>query len=250
MSVPTIEKNDVDISKLFKYTSETMLPLPSGDIITIYQKLNGDAQTNRARVHALRESAKMRNNLNNLKWESRDAYVPSIRKFKKDEVIDVILSLQLREISSEAISSTNLPEKSQLDGDATLEEHEERQKYIDGYEAEFSEEVGKKVELELKRRRKELNKITKDLLIKSYESVVIGQHATEIYTTAYMDMNTYFGTFTDADCKIQITKTYEDFLDLPVVIKDVLIEGYAALEINSVELKKSLGAMRLQDSGQ
>ena len=249
MSVPTIEKNDVDISKLFQYTSETMLPLPSGDIITVYQKLNGDAQTNRARVHALRESSKLRDDLNNPKWKDRGAYVPSIRKFKKDEVVDLILSLQLREISADAISSTNIPEKPDLDGDATLEEHEERQKYIDGYEEVFSKEVGEKVERELKSRRKELNKINKDLLIKSYETVIIGQHATEVYTTAYLNMNTYFGTFTDVECKTQVTKTYEEFLNLPSVIKDVLLEGYAALEINSIELKKSLGAMRLQDSG-
>ncbi len=250
MSVPTIEKNDVDISKLFSYTSETLLPLPNGDTITIYQKLNGDAQTNRARVHALRESSKLRDNLNDINWKDRGAYIPSIRKFKKDEIVDLILSLQLRDISATAIGSTNIPEKPELDGDATLEEHEERQEYIDGYEKKFSKEVGKKVETELKKRGMRLNKIKKDLLIKSYESVVINQHATETYTVAYISMNTYFGTFTDEACTQGVTKTYKDFLDIPTVIRDVLLEGYSALEINSVELKKSLGAMRLQDSGQ
>ncbi len=250
MSVPTIEKNDVDISKLFQYTNETLLPLPTGDMITIYQKLNGDAQNNRSRVFALRESSKMRDNLNNLKWKDRGAYIPSIRKLKKDELINLILSLQLREISADAIGSTNILEKVDLKGDATLEEHEERQKYVDGYEKEFSKEVGIKVEIELNKRRKDLNKINKDLLVKSYESVVINQHATETYTSAYISMNTYYGTFKDEEYAHPITKTYEEFLNLPSVIRDVLLEGYSELEINSVELKKSLGAMRLQDSGQ
>ncbi|GAG54789.1 unnamed protein product [marine sediment metagenome] len=63
-------------------------------------------------------------------------------------------------------------------------------------------------------------------------------------------MNTYYGTFKDEECTMQVMDTYEEFLNLPSVIVDALIEGYSGLEINSVELKKSLGAMRLQDSGQ
>ncbi len=59
MTLLDLEQNDVDISKLFEYTSELDIETPQGTI-RIYQKLLGDEDYNKVKARALRDSKRAR----------------------------------------------------------------------------------------------------------------------------------------------------------------------------------------------
>ena len=60
-----IEKNDVDISKLFNWGKAFEIVGEDGVVDVVYMRVLGDADINKARVFALRESAKLRRALRN-----------------------------------------------------------------------------------------------------------------------------------------------------------------------------------------
>lgn len=240
MTLIDIEQNDVDISKLFEYKKELVLKIPDTDKeITFYQRLIGDEHINKSRVYALRKSATFREKLRDLDWEDRVAYVPNIRKFKKDELVDLILALELREITIEALNSIPpLPYPAKLKGDSKLEDLEAHQKKIDGYGEKMSQKVQDAVEIRLKERKKELSKRLKDNLILAYEVTIINQHSSEEFTTSYQEMSAYYGTFLDEDHKKLAFDTFEEFKDAPILLKKALIASYVGMEIDARTLKK------------
>jgi hypothetical protein len=72
-----IEKNDVDISKLFKWGTSTTVQTPRGDAI-VWMKILGDADVNKARIYALRRSAEMRAKMVDLDSDERIALLPPL----------------------------------------------------------------------------------------------------------------------------------------------------------------------------
>lgn len=244
MSLIDIEQNDVDISQLFAYKTEVTLLIPgTTDEVKFYQRIVGDADNNKARVYGLRESADFREQLRNEKWEDRKAYLPNISKLLKEELINIILSLELQDMSLDVMNETTLKHPKEPSGKATLEEQEKYQKEIDEYKIKFNEMISEGLDKRLDSRRKVLGSRKKEDLKEQYEATVINRLCQERFGRAYLAMATYYATYTDSSFQTRAFKTFEDFNNTPSNLKEALIDSYSELQIGGTTLKKSQGAM-------
>jgi hypothetical protein len=239
MSLSTIEKRDVDLNALFNYTTTLELLLPEGrGTVTLHQRVIGDENNGKAQVHALRKSSEFREKIRNRRWKDRKAYIPNISDLKKDEIVETLVAMMLKDLTLEAINEVHLPTKPEPDEDASLEEQEEYQKYVDLYPELYNMEVTKLVADKRDAKIKEVSKINKDELLKLYETVLIDMHSQAVFEKAYSEMSAYFGTYSDEDFIKRPYKSFEDFLKTPTRVKAEIIKSYKQLELSSVTLKK------------
>lgn len=243
MSLIDIEKNDVDISQLFAYKKNIALLVPGDEEreVTFFQRVVGDAEVGQARTAALRTSAEMRAKLRDTKWKDRIIYIPKLTKLKKEDIIDLVLSLSIQELTVQAINKIEVKLPIELSGEATLEDQERYQEEVDAYPDKFQEAVATSLDNSLKGYRRDLNKVTKDELIKNYEAVMINQHASEKFTETYQELVTYLGTYNSKDYVERSFKSLEHFQNAPSMLKQTLIAHYTELEVSASTLKKSPG---------
>lgn len=234
-----IEKNDIDISKLFEFSRKFTLTGVDGTEFITYVKIIGDEDLNRVRVHAIRESSKLRKNLYDTKWEDREAYLPDISKYKKDRIINVVVSLELQDITDKAIKKVDieLTRPKELGSEPTLKEQEEYQEAVDKWPEDFNKMVTDIVTESLEKKRKELGKATKKLLLEFYQDALVEASCNQILNKRFGEESSYLGTYIDEDFSIRLFSTLEEFLNTSTKLKDLIITNYRSLELSSQDLK-------------
>lgn len=234
------EKNDVDITKLFRYEKEVEIEdKVTNQKATFYLRLVGDADMNKARVFGLREASKLRLALKDPDSNERLAFISEIPEFKNTELlIETILLLMLGEHQRQAINNVDIPEPKPPKGDATQEELEKFQAAVDNYGNVYNKAVSKEITKIQKRERKELEKQKESDLYALYEGLIIDRLCSEEMSSKYYSMCVYLGTFADKDHKRRAFPTFEDFDNASSYLKDRLIDEYRFLEIGMDELKK------------
>lgn len=236
----TAERNDVDITKLFRYEKEVEIE----DKITdqkakFYQRLVGDADVNRARVFGLRASHKLRKELREPGSDMREAFISELPEFKsRDVLIQSIILLMSGEIQLDALNNTKVPEPRPPKADAPLEEMEEFQAKVDAYEEKYRKELDKQTKKVQKREEKRLQKMTDDELYDQYEALIIDRLCTDEMASKYYEMCVHLGTYSDSQYKKRAFSSYEEFENASPYLKDRLVEEYRRLEIGMDELKK------------
>jgi len=124
------EKNDVDISSLFFYKKPVTITGNKDKELTVYMRLVGDAELQRARVKALRDSRKLRDALKDKNSDEYLAFIPDISEVEKDRLVELSLVMSLKEISADIAQEIELPFPEEPGSKATLEEQEAYQKEI------------------------------------------------------------------------------------------------------------------------
>lgn len=234
-----IDKNDVNISKLFEWGKSLVITdAHDTPVMTLYIRLIGDSDMNKARVYGLRKSAELRKKLRENNSEERLAYIPEFEFIEKENLIESTLSFQLKELTDKAFKNLDLQLPKEPSSDATLEELENYQKEVDSWPRKRENEVRKVVEDAVDTERKSLNLLSKDELSKRYETFIINSLCeTEMYTK-FQEMCVYYGTFLDDKCKQLAFNSIEEFSNLPEFIKTQIIDSYYSLDIKVEELKK------------
>lgn len=236
----TIEKNDVDISKLFNYGDKFVLTDRKGNtIVTAFIRLVGDAELNRARVFALRCSSDLRNKLRDKESEESKAYV--IRDYDEltdSDIIEMISSYSYQTLAKEALNLTNIPLPKEPVSDAPLEEQEKYQKEVDDYPLARMNAIRDKMDELINKLKKELKKKNREELIKEYETVLMNNLCEQEMLSKFREMCAYFGCYKDKNYKVRMFSSYEEFENIPTDIKKQIIENYSSVELNSDELKK------------
>jgi len=153
----SIDKNDVDISKLFRWGAKFNI-LDSRDqvIVEVYIRLVGDAELNRARVFALRKSAELRSKLREENSDERLAFIPPLEDLDKENLVETALLYMIRDITLDAIKDTRLPLPAEPDSDSSLEKQEKYQKEVDEYPTKKDSIIREKIEKTVELRRQEL----------------------------------------------------------------------------------------------
>lgn len=241
----TIEKNDVDISKLFNWGSDFSLFDSMGSELTkVWMRLVGDAELNRARVFALRESAKLRKALKNEDSDERWAYIADIEILEFENLVETVLIYMTRDTTISAMKEIKVPLPKEPESDASLEAQEEYQNKVDAYPAERSKLIREYVETALGKERQRLLTMSKEAVYKEFVSLAINTICEEEMIKRFREMCVFFGTFKDSEYKNKFFNDFYDFDNLPTEIKTQLIEYYSALEINGEDLKKLQEAMQ------
>lgn len=233
------EKNDVDISKLFVWGKEFHITNGKGEIeATVYMKLLGDADVNRARVYALRKSAELRKDLSNPDSDLRWATIQQIETMTEDDIANYILVFSMREISNTALKAIDIPFPKQPKSNASLAKMEKYQQEVDEYPAKRAEEVNKFVQKEVVKLKKSLLTQDKEILYKQYVNSLINEFCEREALRAYADMELYLGCFKDSDYKERAFATFEDFDNLDPSNKEEFKKAYDSLGIGMDDLKK------------
>ncbi len=234
------ERNDVDITKLFRYKTEVEVKDElTGDSGKFYLRIIGDADLNRARVFGLRKAAQLRKELKDPESEIREAYITEYKHIlSKDLLLESILIMRTSEMQREIVSMTDVPEPRAPKSDAPQEKHEAFQLEVDTYEAKYRKEYGKNARKIEKRERKALENIGEEELYAIYEGTVIDRMCTEEMTTRYYEMCVFMGTYGDSNYKKRAFSGFEEFDNASSHLKDRLMEQYRSLELGMSELKK------------
>jgi vacuolar-type H+-ATPase subunit I/STV1 len=236
------EKNDVDITQLFKWHKEVEIEDKISGISTkVYMRLVGDADLNRGRVMGYRASAELRQKLKTEGSDERLAFLSELKDYKQDKeiLVKTLILLMIGDLQMRAFNLVSLPEPKEPEGDeASLEDWEEYQKQVDAYPAEFTKLLDKELEKLRKQEEKELSKLSIEELYDKYEHEIMNRLCAEEMENVYYDFCVFAGTFTDPKFKKRAFNTYEDLQNAHIKLKEILRENYRKLEVTTSELKK------------
>lgn len=235
----SIDKNDVDISRLFRWGKKAEIMDLDESVLTVYIRLVGDAELNRARVYALRKSAELRKELKKEGSDLRVAYIPDPNELDEEMIIEFIILKSLSELSTKALKNIDLRYPTEPDSDSTLEQLEEYQAKVDAYAQEREEVIHNAIEVEADKERERLKTLDKDALYKQFETVIINDLCEAEMVSRFRQMCAYFGTYTDSEFKKRLFDDFEEFDNLRKEIKLQFMDAYQELELGGDELKKS-----------
>jgi hypothetical protein len=231
-----VERNDVDISKLFNWGKKFTIKWLDKQI-DAYIRIIGDADLNRCRIFALRNSAELRRKLLDYKSDERLALIADFQAASKDNLIDAVILYSKEDFAAEAIKNVNIKLPKELASDATLEQQEKYQEEIDEYpkkkEAAVLEFITKKFEA----KKNELNALSKKELYDKFTIAAINENCRQEFIKSYRSMCTYFGTYKDEEYKNRFFSSYEEFDNIPSEVKAQLAEFYNSLEMSMNDLK-------------
>ncbi len=236
-----LEKNDVDISKIFKWGRVFIL---KGDNESdeegtlIYMKLLGDADVNRARVYALRKSAELRRKLRDQNSDERLAAIRDIEDLSQEDLINYILIFSTREITVNAAKEVKVPVPKMPKSNAKLEKVEKYQEELDAYNGKRKAAVDKYVQKEIEKLVNGLKAESKETLYKRYESLLIEEFCEQAAFKAYEDMQIYLGCFKDDEYKELFFSSLEEYDNLLSEQKALIRQAYSTLNIGMDDLKK------------
>jgi hypothetical protein len=234
-----IDKNDVNIDNLFGWKGEFILRDLNKEIGTVYMRLIGDADINRARVYALRESAKLRRLLHDKNSDEYLALVSPAEFFTQEQLLDTIIGLYIRNFAQDASSEIILDLPPEPGSDASLEDQEEYQKEVDAYPNKRTDVIRKFVEDRLKEKKDKLdNKTQEELFNNEYLPMALDTLCETRMMEAFRDMCVFLGTFKDKEYKNKFFTNFDEFSNIKTTIKNQLKEYYMSLELGIDELKK------------
>jgi hypothetical protein len=238
-----IEKNDVDLSKLFTWSKTVPIYDESGSLrTTVYLRVVGDAEVNKARVFALRESAKLRRLLKTPGTDEQLAFISNTEIQEKKNMIKSVVLLSMMDLSTAARKEVDIKFPTEPSSDSTMEEQEKYQEELDNFPEKFNKEVEKLLRKKLSKLEKELEAQPEEQLRKQYLEELIGYICNNRMSEKFLDMCIYFGTFKDKRFKKRSFESFESYDNSPKELKDLLKEAYQSIEINIPDLKKSLEA--------
>jgi len=237
-----IERQDVDLSKLFGWgrVFEVIDPVDESVSAVVYMKLLGDADLGRARVHALRKSAEMRRKLKDENSDERLAWVRSIDEVEAEDLIKLITVFSSREISQNARAKVKIPTPKPPKSNARLAKMEQFQKEVDEYPKKRADAISEAIDKEVNILKKSLEDKSKEELYREYVKLLVDEFCEREAITAFEDMQTFLGCYTDDTYKAdkRFFKEYEEFNNLEPTVKQQFKDAYRSLDIEVSELKK------------
>lgn len=234
-----IEKNDVDISKLFTWGKKfEITDEDQKGFWDVYIRIIGDADLNKSRVAALRASAILRRKLHEKDSDERLAYIPDFELLDRDVLVETVLTTLLREVTTKVMKNMNETLPTEPDEDSTLEEQEKYQNEVDGWSDNRTKRIQTLIENELEKERKILQEKSLEELSKIYEKYTINNLCEEEMYRVFSEMRAFMGSYADENFTIKVFKDFEQFNSMPAFIKNQFINAYLSLDIKTEELKK------------
>lgn len=238
-----IDKNDVDISRLFRWSKEIPLSDPfTGTAMSVFIRLVGDADMNRAKAYGYRKSADLRKRLKTPDSDERVIFLTELDSFTEEEALrQAVMLLELPEYYQEALKVVDVKEPKEPKAEASLEEQENYQLAVDEYPNKYSKEVERLMIEAREDRREELLKLSKDALYTLYENTVINRLCEEELKEEYYKMCVFLGAFLDEDFKKRAFTDFNEFENIHPQLKVILKQEYQNLELGTDLLKKLQG---------
>ena len=233
----TPEVNDVDIEKLFNWSTVLELPI-KGKKRKFYIRLAGDADIGKARVFALRKSNELRQKLRDENSDEFIAFVGPKDLFDRDSLTSAILLHRLKDISREAYRAVDIPFPKEPKEDSDLEAQEEYQKQVDEYGERVKNFVSKYIEQRFEEEKAVLETKTFDELYDLYKDEQTKSLCESEMLRVFKQMCVYLNTYQDKGFTKRVFSSYDEFDNLPQEIKEQFIQAYDDLDLDIELLKK------------
>ncbi len=235
----TIEKNDVDISKLFVWGKKfEIVDENEGLQATVYMRLLGDADVNRARVYALRKSRELRLKLLDPNSDERMLYVQTPDELTVEDLHNYITMFSMREITSQAYREVKVERPKLPKANAPLKKMEEYQHQVDMYTKKLEKAIKDYIKKEVDKLKEFLANEGKEALYKRYLDSLIEEFCEQEALKSYRDYELYLGCYTDEEYSLRAWESFEKFDNLPTEAKRNFRAAYDTLEFKMDELKK------------
>lgn len=235
----SVEKNDVDISRLFTWGTMFELVGPDDEVESyVYMRLVGDEDLNRARVYALRKSADTRRKMKDETSDEHLAYIPLREDLADDSLVELVALFSTREITRKAVREVKVAVPKHPDDDASLEKMEKYQLSIDKHSIELEAKRLKYITKAIEKLKVELAKLPVEDLYESYVSSIINEFCEQTSMQSFREATTFYGTFADSEFTDRYFTTMEGLTNLVSETKAQFISAYQSLEISGEELKK------------
>lgn len=234
-----VEKNDVDINKLFIWGKKFEIVDNQGEVVsTVYLRLPGDADLNRTRVHALRKSQELRKKLRDVNSDERLLYVKDQDEMSKEELVHNVIAYSMRDINNRAFKEVKINRPKAPKSDAKLEKMEKYQEEVDNFTKKYQDALSKFIKTEVEKLKKVLDEKGEDELYKMYVRLLIDEICEQEAYRAYKDMELFLGCYKDPDYAERLWDTYEKYDNFDGNMKAEIRAAYETLEVRMDDLKK------------
>jgi hypothetical protein len=235
----SIDKNDVDISKLFNWGKKVKIVDKNGKLVLeLFIRLVNDSELNQARVGALRASRELRQKLNDKSSPERLAFIPDFEMIGDENLVEALLVNELRTITQDVVRNLDFNLPVEPASTAPLEEQEKYQAKIDSWPEKRNKEIEEKVLARVASERKRLKALKRSELEKSFEKSLIESYCEDLMQETFIHMCAYFGTYLEDDYKDRAFESYEQFKTLLPEFMKQLVESYNTLDLSLDTLKK------------
>lgn len=235
----SVEKNDVDITKLFVWGTKYDIVNGNDEIeATVWMRILGDADVNKARVHALRKSFELRKKLKDVDSVERLIYIREIDDMTEEELLNYIIAFSMREIANASHKDVKVKRPAQPKSDATLEKMEKFQKEVDEYSDKVKDAINKYMKAEVEKLKKSLDGAGKEILYKKYEKLLVEEFCEQEALNGYREMELYLGCYQDSDYKKKFFSSFEEYENTDSKVKKDFRAAYDRLDVRMDELKK------------
>ena len=235
----SIDKNDVKIQKLFDWRNKFTITNEDGmDVGEVYLRLAGDADINRARTYALRESALMRKKLHDPNSDEALAFLADYDLADNEQLIIGVLNYEVRNATKKAITEVRIPYPKEPKSDATTEQQEKYQEEIDAYPDKRNEKITEIITIYMESQKKILSELSKEVLYKEYKQEAINYICEMLVSQKFREYLVFLCTYADEDYTIRFFDDFEELDNARPIVKEQLLSFYNTLEIGGEELKK------------
>jgi len=239
------EKNDVEIQPLFKWSKEfEILDIENNPVASIFMRLVGDADLNRAKVFALRRGAEKRKSLRTPDSDERLAYIQDLGTIEKERLVALCSLFVSKDFAREAVRNVNVPHPKELKANATLEQQENHQLEIDAYPEKLDKALREYIEKRVSSLTQQYLSMSLEELHNLYIEFAIDELSEKEMLSSFKAMCVFLGTYKDKGLKERFFESFSDLDNLDAEMKEQLISAYESLELPPEELKKLRVAMR------
>lgn len=233
-----VEKNEVDISRLFSWKKKITVSVSKTKKITAYMRILGDADVGKVRVQSLRRSAEFRKALRDVDSDEHLAFIPDRAELSREAMQDSILVYTMRELTKRAMQDAVIKSPKEPSSDAPTEIFEKYQKEVDEYPELRERTIRELLEKYIAEKREILAAKTEDELYKEFLQAIINELCEQELLQRFKELCVFYGTFADRELTKRLFKSLDEFLNLPKETKDEFIMLYSGLDIESELLKK------------
>lgn len=235
----TVDKADVDISKLFIWRKQvTIVDESDKEKLKVWIRVVGDADLNRARTYAIRCSAEMRKALKDEDNELRYTYIPDYSDLDKTTLIRLVMVASTTKLTREAMAEVDIPYPKEPQSEDDLEALEQFQKEVDEWPEKKNAAIRELLTTYLTELEQRLQSLEIEDLIKEHTRLTIADVCENEMIRKFREMCTFFSLYKDKELKKRLFQSFSEFEDLPEFYKNQFITAYDNIEIGSDELKK------------
>jgi len=229
----------IKLENLFKWTGELEITDEDGNVIeTLYQRVIGDADVQKARLAALKESRQLRRRLQDPDSDEALANIPLKGELSQEEMVDVIIFSRYNKYRAQAELRISEKKIKEPPSDADLEDQEQYIEDVEQAQREYEEKLTDAIHNLAVKDREKLLALPYDKVMELHTDELIDYLCAIRMMTVYDQMSAFLGTYSDPEFTTRRFARYEDFDNLATLLKERIVSNYKRLPLETEDLKK------------